>query len=209
MYGKEDVRKTLAVIADMMTENNAMLTELDAAMGDGDLGLYMERGFRTAADTAAKSEDNPGPLLKKAGMAIMNDAPSTLGTLVGILVRGMGTALPADRESFDLGDLAVMLRSGYEAMMKRGKASPGEKTILDSLNPGIEALEKALSEGAEAETCLSAAYEAALSGMHKATAMKAIHGRPSYFGDKTIGMQDGGATVGMLLFKSLLASART
>jgi len=203
MYGSAEIKKALASAAVIMAENCALLSELDAAMGDGDLGLYMQKGFEVAAAVTKDMTDVPAKLLKKAGMSIMNEAPSTLGTLIGLFVRGMAAAIPADAEGFEFAAVVDMFQCGYNEMTKRGKAQLGEKTILDSMHPAIEAMRQGVAEGADDKTCVAKGLEAAKKGMEAATNMKAIHGRPSYFGEKTIGMQDGGATVGMLLLQSL------
>ncbi len=204
MYGSSQVKKALAITAKIMADNCALLSELDAAMGDGDLGLYMQQGFEKASAAVSEMEATPAKLLKKAGMCIMNEAPSTLGTLIGLFVRGMGAALPAESEAFDFSAVVEMFQNGYDEMVKRGKAQLGEKTILDSLHPAIQAMKAALEAGETPALCAAKGYEAAQGGLKAATNMKAVHGRPSYFGEKTIGMQDGGATVGVLLLQSLV-----
>ena len=203
MYTREDIQKAFRVAEKVMTSNSALLSELDAAMGDGELGLYMQRGFVKGAQIAEASQEPPSKLLRSIGMGIMEEAPSTLGTLIGLFIRGTGSALPKDTEEFSFDDFISMLQRGYDEIIKRGGAKLGEKTILDSLYPAIESMKQAYAEGAAEKDCLKAGLAGAQAGLAAATQMKAVHGRPAYFGEKTIGLQDGGATVGMLLFQSL------
>lgn len=203
MYTAEDIKKVFASAAKVMGDNRALLGELDAAMGDGDLGLYMQRGFEKGALVAQNTAETPGRLLKAAGMGIMEAAPSTLGTLMGLFVRGMGDALAEDAAQFDFDTFLAMMQRGYEEIAKRGKARLGEKTILDSLHPALGAMREARAAGAGEKECLERGLAGAKAGMEAATQMKAAHGRPAYFGEKTVGMRDGGATVGMLLLKSI------
>ncbi len=206
MYTSADIKNVFQTAERIMTENAALLSELDAAMGDGDLGLYMQRGFVKGAHVAESLDETPSKLLRTIGMCIMEEAPSTLGTLIGLFIRGAGSALPKDAAEFDFAAFLAMMQRGYDEIVKRGGAKLGEKTILDSLHPAIEAMKKAYAEGASEKDCLEAGLAGAQTGLAAATQMKAVHGRPAYFGEKTIGMQDGGATVGMLLFKSIYAA---
>ena len=104
MYTREDIQKAFRVAEKVMTSNSALLSELDAAMGDGDLGLYMQRGFVKGAQIAEASQEPPSKLLRSIGMGIMEEAPSTLGTLIGLFIRGTGSALPKDTEEFSFDD---------------------------------------------------------------------------------------------------------
>lgn len=202
MYGTEDVKKVLSVIANVMRENEIELSKLDAAMGDGDLGVYMKQGFEKAYERVCDMEGTPGSLLIAAGSCIMEEAPSTLGTLMGVFVRRMGRSF-GDAQEFAISDFLESYKAGFEEIKRRGKAQVGEKTILDVLHPTIIAMEKAIEEKKTSRQIILLGYEAAREGVDFATKLKAIHGRPAYFGEQTIGMKDGGATVGMLLMQSV------
>ncbi len=202
MYNSETVKRTLRSIAGIIAENSAFLSELDAAMGDGDLGIHMYRGFEKSCDLVENLDESPGKLLNRAGACFIEEAPSTLGTLMGLFIRAMGLEL-GDKANFSFEDFLNMAKRGYNEIIKRGKAAPGDKTILDSLHPAIEAMQEAFSQGAPPKQCIALGYEASKDGLAYSTGLKAIHGRPAYFAEKTIGMQDGGATVGMLLMEGL------
>lgn len=204
MFYATDVKKVFSCLAQLVQDHCQRLGELDAAMGDGDLGVNMQRGFVKAAKIVAELDGSPGGLLKAAGMGVMQEAPSTLGTLIGKFLLGMCSALPPDADRFSFEDFLRMYALGYEALQKRAKAELGEKTILDTLWPAFLGMQKAYGEGAPPAECFKQGYEASLEGLEKSNHMKAVHGRPAYFGEKTVGMQDGGATMGTLLVKSLL-----
>ena len=150
MFQSEDVKRVFESIAAVMKENAAMLTALDAAMGDGDLGIYMQQGFEKAFALVCVSDAAPGELLKLAGRCIMEQAPSTLGTLMGLFVVKMGKGLGGD-ESFGFAKFVEILKAGYDEITRRGKAQLGEKTILDSLHPAIEAMENAVHDEKNAQ----------------------------------------------------------
>ena len=202
VYNSKNVKEAILAISETMAENAELLSGLDAAMGDGDLGIYMERGYKAAYNHIQVSDALPGKLLKDAGNCIMEEAPSTLGTLMGLFIRSMGRDL-GDAPEFTFANFIRILKVGYAAITARGGAKPGEKTILDTLAPAITAIEDAHSGGLSPDQCIAMGYAAAQKGLEYSTGLRAVHGRPAYLGDKTIGMQDGGATVGMLLMKSL------
>ncbi len=206
MYTSDYLRKYFSHTAKLMSENKDLLGELDAALGDGDLGVYMEKGFVAGARVAETTNDTPSKILLLVGSKMMEEAPSTLGTLLGAFFRGMGNALPVNLVEFDFDHFLMMLSKGYDQITELGKAKLGEKTILDTIYPAIQAMKQSYSEGLEVEDCLYNALLSSQNGLVASTQMKALHGRPAYFGDKTIGMQDGGALVGTLMVKSLFES---
>ncbi|HHY46484.1 MAG TPA: dihydroxyacetone kinase subunit L [Firmicutes bacterium] len=187
-----------------MEETRDWLGELDGAMGDGDLGLTMSTGFRKAAEALRDlDEKDVGKLLAKAGMVIGQSAPSTMGTLMATGFMKGGKAVQG-KEEVQLADLAALVHAFVEGIMARGKAKPGEKTIIDSLHPAAQALDQAISEGRSLKEGLAAAYEAAEKGVEATKAMISQHGRPAYYQEKTLGKQDPGATVGMLVLKGFV-----
>ena len=196
----EDLKAIFVRCSDIMNENRQALLDLDAACGDGDLGLTMTKGFAAAAEAARNySGNDAGKLLLAAGIAIAGSAPSTMGTLIasGFMRASKETA---GREAMATGDCAAMMISFLEGLMARGKSKPGEKTIIDSLMPAAEALKQ--GEGKSLAEAWAGAMNAAMQGVERARGMRAVHGRAAYYGDASIGKDDGGARVGMLIVKA-------
>lgn len=195
----QDIKAVFTLLSSTMTANRDRLTELDSIIGDGDLGITMCRGFGEASKTLAEIDDtDPGKLLMKAGMVFAKTAPSTMGTLVATGIMRGGKAVAGSMTLF-LDDIALFFDAFTNGIMERGKAKPGEKTILDALVPAVEALKRADAEGRHLTQGLADAYEAAMEGAERAKAMHAVHGRPAYYGDESIGKEDPGAFVGVLL----------
>jgi len=169
------------------------LTALDQAIGDGDHGLNMRRGFEAIA--AQRDELIALPLaeaLQKAGMALVMKVGGASGPLYGSLLMAMGKA-GAD-------DLATMLDDGIAAVKRRGKSDVGAKTMLDVLVPALEAL----SAGAADRQALIAQVRAAVEqGLAATRGMKATRGRASYLGERSIGHLDPGARSSALLIAAV------
>ncbi|GHV78102.1 DAK2 domain-containing protein [Spirochaetia bacterium] len=197
-----DLKGLFAAMRDTMVRNRDYLIELDGVMGDGDLGLTMSNAFSAAAtDTAALEEPDPGKVFIKGGMAMAKAAPSTMGTLMGTGFMRGGKAVK-EKTALELADMAVFWRSFVEGLMERGKAKPGDKTVLDSLDPAAAALEKAAAEGKSLTEGFKAALGAAEEGVEKSKAMVAQFGRAAYYQEKSRDKIDPGAVVGCLLIKT-------
>ena len=190
-------------IKTLMVENTDYLVKLDARFGDGDLGISMSRGFMSAAKALKESntqDQDLGIALKAAANAFNEAAPSTLGTIMSFLLMGMAKSLRG-LEDADLKDIAAAMENGLHMIMDKAKSKPGDKTILDSLYPGVEALLSNVENGKE--KAFAKALKAAEAGLENTKNMKSRHGRSAYYGGKTVGEIDGGAVVGMLIFKGL------
>ena len=198
----DDVRTLFSALTATINGEREHLIELDSAIGDGDLGITMSRGF-TEADTAIRDGDDndPGRVFMKAGMTIARIAPSTMGTLVATGFMKGGKAV-AGNESLALPDLTEFFDAFVTGIMDRGGAKPGDKTIVDALLPVVESLRKSEISEASLKEALQSASHAALAGAEKARGMIAVHGRPAYYGDKSKGMDDPGAYVGTLIVKA-------
>jgi len=186
--------------AALVSENKDYLTELDAAIGDADHGSNLDRGMKAAV--AALDELGPtaaGPLFSKVGMTLVSTVGGASGPLFGTLFLRMGTSL-GDTDSADAGQIAAALRAGLDGVEARGKAQPGDKTMYDALAPAVDALDKAVAEGADLADGLGRARDAAAEGRDATIPMLARKGRASYLGERSVGHQDPGATtVGLLL----------
>jgi dihydroxyacetone kinase-like protein len=180
--------------ARLIAEHKEMLTELDSAIGDADHGINMHRGM-TAVVTTLESENpgRPSELFKRTGMTLVSTVGGASGPLYGTAFLRM-SATVGDAEELDGNDLAKMLRAALEGVVQRGKAVPGDKTMLDAFGPAVEALEAAIADGQPLARALDAAVRAAEEGRAKTIPMVARKGRASYLGERSAGHQDPGAT---------------
>ena len=184
-------------------EHAAALTRLDAAIGDGDHGTNMARGFRAVAD---KLPDLAGKdfntLFKGVGMALIGKVGGASGPLYGSLYLAVGRQLGDVLEVGDA-ELAAALRAGYDAVVARGKAQLEDKTMLDAWHPALEALDAALAAGNSLGEALDAATEGAWKGVQATIPLVARKGRASYLGERSRDHQDPGATSTHLIVKAL------
>jgi phosphoenolpyruvate---glycerone phosphotransferase subunit DhaL len=183
-----------------VAENRAYLTKLDGAIGDGDHGTNMDRGMKKVLERLdATDGDDIGASLKAVGMALVSSVGGAAGPLYGTLFLQMGQAT-AGRSELDLAGFTEALDAGVQGVIKRGKAEPGDKTMLDALGPALEALRAADAD--DVPGALTRAAEAAREGMEATVPMVARKGRASYLGERSAGHQDPGATSSHLLLKT-------
>jgi phosphoenolpyruvate---glycerone phosphotransferase subunit DhaL len=193
------VRRT----ADVVEEHASALTKLDAAIGDGDHGTNMARGFRAVVQRVDGLTDKDfNSLFKAVAMALIGKVGGASGPLYGSFYIGMGKQLGSGDEASDQ-ELAAALRSGYDSVVTRGKAQVGDKTMLDAWDPALRALDEALEGGAELGAALDRAAEAAQDGVKATIPMIARKGRASYLGERSKDHQDPGATSTQLIVQAL------
>ena len=176
------------------------LTQLDAAIGDGDHGTNMDRGF-TAVSAALESDGNglpPGRILILAGKTLVSTVGGASGPLWGSALRRAGRSL-GDAEAFSLSDLADAFDAANDAVADLGAAKAGDATMLDALLPAAAAL-RGQTELVDA---VRAAAEAAEEGAKATIPMQARRGRASYLGERSIGHQDPGATSAVVILRAL------
>lgn len=191
-----------AKVKDVMIENKDWLFELDSAMGDGDLGITMSTGFSKVYEMiSALEEEDIGKTFMKVGMTLAETVPSTLGTLMATGFMRAGKTIQGKTE-VDLANSVLMASAFVEGIIERGKAKPGEKTIIDSLYPAFQALKLASEEGRDLKEGFKKAYEAAKGGVEDTKEMLPKHGRVVWYREKSIGKKDPGAVAGMLLIKA-------
>ncbi len=191
----------LGAVADIMKQNRDYLISLDQRNGDGDLGISMDEGFAAAYASASASEESDlGKLLVGCSKAFNEAAPSSLGTILSVMMLGMARTLKGN-ETADAALFAQALTAGVDKIMERAGSKPGQKTVLDALDPAAKAITAHAEEGFAA--ALQAAADAARAGAESTKDMKAVHGRAAYYGDKALGLIDGGAVAGTLIFEAL------
>jgi phosphoenolpyruvate---glycerone phosphotransferase subunit DhaL len=182
--------------------NKDRLTQLDSAIGDGDHGINMARGMR-AALVKIEGFDDPdiGKLLKTVGMALVSSVGGAGGPLYGTLFMQMGSTLAGAAE-LTLQDWARALEAGVNGVRARGKAEPGDKTMLDALVAAVDALNEAVEQDASFAEALKRSAAAAEQGAADTIPLVARKGRASYLGERSAGHQDPGATSSHLLLES-------
>lgn len=181
------------------------LTELDAAIGDGDHGLNIARGFAALADNANGEqayEDEVGALFKLAGMTLMSKVGGASGMLYGnFFVRAAATVQGA--RELTPSELSAALQAGLLGIVQRGRAVAGDKTMVDAWTPALAALAAALSRGEDLAAALHACADAAEEGMNNTVPLVARKGRASYLGERSAGHMDPGAASTTILLRAL------
>ena len=186
-----------------MREEKDHLVQLDAAIGDGDHGTNMTRGFQAVVLALdADGGSPPGKLLILAGRTLVSTVGGASGPLWGSALRSGGRVL-GDQPTFDAAELVEVLAAALGSIKDLGTASVGDKTMVDALEPAVYTLRARLEEGATAAEALEDAAEAAEEGMRATIPLQARKGRASYLGERSIGHQDPGATSSALIIRAL------
>ena len=196
----DGMKSILQSVAVDLKSHSEELRQLDAKVGDGDLGVTIELASQAMSDYLASSaETDIGKLLAQCGMNINKVSPSTFGTILASAFMGGGKAVTG-KEKIGLNDLLLIGEGAVENIKKRGKAEAGDKTLLDALIPAIENLKN--SSVRDEKQALDSAVNSAGEGMKATINMKAKFGRAQWFHEGGIGIQDGGATAIYYMIKS-------
>jgi dihydroxyacetone kinase-like protein len=199
---KEKVALWLRIAAEMLHEQKESLTELDKQIGDGDHGINMDRGFQKLVGQLAGAADLAG-VLKTASLVLISTVGGAAGPLYGTFFLRAAAAC-ADKEALGAAALAALFRAGLTGVRQRGRAQPGDKTMVDALAPAVEALETAAASGASLREAVRAAADAAARGSQDTIPMVARKGRASYLGPRSAGHLDPGAASTFILMQALL-----
>ncbi|MFJ4658734.1 dihydroxyacetone kinase subunit DhaL [Nocardia sp. NPDC088792] len=191
-----DMRAWVRGFAALVDAHAEELTALDAAIGDADHGTNMQRGTAAAVAALPDSEATPGEVSKQTAMVLIRSVGGASGPLYGTFFLRFAAAIGTGS---DITDFARAFRAGLDGVLARGKAEPGDKTMVDVLSPVADVLDKQAAGGASPEEALDAAVTAAESGRDATTAMLARKGRASYLAERSVGHQDPGATSATLL----------
>ena len=203
-----DVVDCLRRMVDVIHENKGFLTDLDAAIGDADHGINMDRGFQKVLEKLPSLEGKDvGTVLKTVGMTLVSSVGGAGGPLYGTAFMQAGTAVAAKHE-LEAGDLLAVMDAALKGVMMRGRSKAGEKTMVDAIAPAVAAMREALGNGASTRESLEQAARAAERGMKDTIPMQALKGRASYLGERSIGHQDPGATSSYLLIRTMAEMAR-
>jgi len=189
----EDTVRWLNQLAQVLHENRDYLTQLDSPIGDADHGINMDRGFKAVIDklpTVAGTDI--GSILKTVGTTLVSTVGGASGPLYGTAFLRAGMATSGKHELYEA-DYVGMLEAALEGIKARGKAQPGEKTMVDALTPAL---------GLDLPQIMRRASDAAEAGMKATIPLLATKGRASYLGERSIGHQDPGATSSWLILKT-------
>ena len=200
---REHILRWLQATGSVIAANKEFLTELDAAIGDADHGINMERGFRKVnSQLFTVADKDIGSILKSTGMALISSVGGASGPLYGTLFLRAGAAASGKHE-LNTTEMAAVLEAGLSGLVERGKAQVGDKTMVDALTPAVEAFKQAAGDGVDITTALEKTVAAAERGMKDTIPLIARKGRASYLGERSIGHQDPGATSVFLILKAL------
>ena len=199
--GKDELVAMLRGAVEQVRANHEMLSKLDSFGGDGDHGTTMLRAMTLLEETVEKSADAPiKDLLSDIGWAVMGVDGGATGPLFGMFFLGMSD--PAEgKDAIDTALLADMFESGLASVQQQTKAKVGDKTIIDALVPGVEAMRKAAGEGLTVSDACRCAAEAAAQGAKSTEELKPRFGRAKNVADQSMGHADPGATSVSLVFK--------
>lgn len=199
----EQVIAWLQRSAATLKENRDYLTQLDSPIGDADHGINMDRGFTAVMEKLPGVADkDAGTILKTVGTTLVSTVGGASGPLYGTAFLRAGMALAGKFELQDA-DVLAALEAALEGIKARGKAQPGEKTMVDAWQPAIEAFKMELERGEPLKAALEQAIKAAEAGVKATIPMLATKGRASYLGERSIGHQDPGATSSWLFLRAM------
>ena len=191
---KQHIINWIKECALIFAEKRAYLTELDSPIGDADHGTNMNRGFSKAREKLESVQDTDiGNILKTIGMTLISSVGGASGPLFGTFFIRAGGAVPSKHE-LDTTDLRNLLQAGLDGLIQRGRAEPGEKTMVDALYTTVDAANIAVEKNDDVNSALSLVIIAAEKGVRATIPMIAKKGRASYLGEKSAGHQDPGAT---------------
>src|SRR3954454_23202003 len=199
---KEDVLRWLDASQKVFAEKREQLTELDSAVGDGDFGISLDRGFTAVhAELSANPPADLRSVLQNTASVLIRTMGGTSGPLLGTFFLRAGTSC-AGKSELAPADVVALFQAGVEGLQQRGKAERGDKTMLDAWFPALDAMRDALDNGSGLSDILERGAAAAEAGAKATISMQARKGRASYLGERSIGHQDAGATGSYLLLKT-------
>jgi dihydroxyacetone kinase-like protein len=199
---REDLLRWFSALQMLFAENRQQLTDLDSAIGDGDFGISLDRGFTAVqAELTANPPADIRAVFQNVATVLIKTMGGSSGPLLGTFFLRAGAAC-ADKSELAPADVVALFDAGVAGLQQRGKAALGDKTMLDALLPAVEAMRGALDAGSGLAEILERGAAAAEAGMRATITMQARKGRGSYLGERSVGHQDPGATAFYLLFKA-------
>jgi len=202
MTGEINAKELLLGIVNVIEENKAWLSEIDGAVGDGDHGINMAKGFSMVKDGLDQQPDDLGSLLGYVGMTLLTHIGGAMGPIYGTFFIKMGKAVKGKR-NLETADVSSMLTAALEGVVKRGGAEVGDKTLIDTLYAADHAFKKAAESGKALAESLDEMMAAAKSGMESTKDMVAKKGRSSRLGERSRGTIDAGSASCYLILTSM------
>lgn len=199
-------RRWIELAAADVAEQRDYLVDLDRAIGDGDHGENMDRGFKAAVEALGQAQ--PGSVaevLKTVAKTLMSTVGGAAGPLYGTAFLRASKA--AGDGNLDGAGVAAVIAGALEGIQARGKATTGEKTMVDAWTPALEAARAAAESGSGPAAVLEAAATAAEAGAAATEPMRATKGRASYLGERSIGHLDPGAVSTSLILRAAVRAA--
>ncbi|QRM45966.1 dihydroxyacetone kinase subunit DhaL [Rhizobium sp. BG4] len=203
----QDLRAMFSAIAVTIAENRDRLSELDGVIGDADHGITMELGFSTVktALAANEAETDLGAIFNLAAKSFLNAVGASSGPLYATAFMRAGAVLKGKTAAGDE-DMVKTFGAMAKGIEDRGKAVPGEKTMVDAWRPAADAAEAEFAKGATLAACLKAAADAASAGAEATKSMLATKGRASRLGERVLGHADPGAVSAALVVATMAES---
>lgn len=195
-------------VNEAVSKNKEFLTELDGVIGDADHGINMARGFSAVVQKITDADTDIGSSLKKVGMTLISTVGGASGPLYGTAFMKAGSEV-IGKSTLEATDVEKMILAALNGIKDRGKAVKGEKTMIDAIEPALDAFKSALEASEPLEICLDKAIEAAEAGVEFTKTIRATKGRASYLGDRSIGHQDPGATSFLIMLKAATEHYKT
>lgn len=201
-FSAQQMSRLIEHVAVALEAAHQYLTQLDAAMGDGDHGVSMTIGFRAVRKAlAGQPQKTASDVLHHAGVVFQGAAGATVGALLGAAATSAAGVLK-DHEAITAEDMARAFRAATDAVMRLGGAQPGDKTLVDCLHPAAAEIERAMTQGCDALAAYERGLRAAKDGMEATRAMVARKGRASRLGERTLGHIDPGAASCLLILQA-------
>ncbi|WP_321992694.1 dihydroxyacetone kinase subunit DhaL [Marispirochaeta aestuarii] len=194
-------------LIEIIHANRAYLSEIDGAIGDGDHGINMDKGFTMAKKELSDRNVGMSEALKSLGRILVDEIGGSMGPLYGTFFKRMARA-SKDKEYIDTSELYSMLDAAYKGIQSLGDAKVGDKTLVDTLDPAVAALKSAVDNGRDFASAIDEMIVAAENGWKTTENLVARIGRASRLGERSRGVLDAGATSCYLMIKSLGETAK-
>ncbi|MBL5981072.1 hypothetical protein NAAC61_02690 [Petrotoga sp. 8T1HF07.NaAc.6.1] len=200
----KEYKEMILKIAEEIQNHKDYLCRIDAAIGDGDHGISMAKGFKKVEDKLRNSENlsTIAEVNKIVGLTLLQEIGGATGPLFSTIFLSFAK-IAGDRKEVDLDLLSRMFTVAVADVCKLGKSKPGDKTLIDALKPAAEALSQATKDGLSIEEGVNMAYQSALTGVEATKEMTPKRGRARYLNDRAIGHQDAGATSISIMLKAM------
>ena len=205
-FNNADAGAIVLSMAERIVENRAYLSEIDGKIGDGDHGVNMAKGFGMAAERLAGKNLSLAQSLDTLGTVLMTEIGGSMGPLYGVMFTEFAEKIDG-AEAIDSAAFSTMLHAGLEGIQSLGSAKVGDKTLLDTLVPAVEAFDAAIADGKTFAEALDALVAAAEKGRDSTIDLVAKIGRASRLGERSLGVLDAGATSCAIILKELSLGA--